>query len=617
MPDSYLNFKVYRATAEAGPYTLVATLSDQTTVSEAHDVPHPGNNVIIRVLNSNWLEAGDIINEVGNGGGQYQVISVDSATQITAKYLDIPMNTHYGNVIPVGTQIVPGSFVSQQNPPPGTTYYFKVEANTLNGESFIYNIVSIDGDPVVDSGQIQWVKKLGGTDALTTAACSGVAIDSLGNIIVVGRFVGTVNFGGISKTSAGASVEDIFIAKYNLVGNLIWVQAFGTQLVDWGLAVAVDVNNNIIFTGYFSKVPSGIPPTTINFGGDTFTSNGARDIFLVKFNSNGVHQWSKQIGGTGEDYSYSVAIDSLGDIIICGQFASTVNFGTVGAPINRTAIGTADIFVAKYQSDGTPMWANQYGSTSINIARGICVDSLNNIWVTGQYFSTITIGPNTFSSSGIDQFLLKLNPAGGHLFSRQMFGTGTIGYDVACNSSNQVVVTGATNSAANYGGGTVTPPFTAAISLAKYNSNGSYIYGKLYGGEMFSSDSGYSVAFDDFGNVLITGVALGKLRLSDTVIWYGTGARDAWIAKFDNSNSSTGPNHIWSHRFWDEFSGSGLGISFSPSNNRVVLVGSFGGKCNFKHGDDFSGIAAPPDGTPTTLDSNPSNLNGFIATFNI
>src|SRR5512134_278321 len=131
-----------------------------------------------------------------------------------------------------------------------------------------------------------------------------VAVDGMGNVVVAGRFSGTVDFGGGNLVSALGS-PDIFVAKYNAAGVHQWSRRFGDTLDDYGQSVAVDASANVFVTGYFRL--------TVNFGGSDLVSAGSdADIFVAKFNASGTHQWSQRFGSTGGDHGLSVAVDESG-----------------------------------------------------------------------------------------------------------------------------------------------------------------------------------------------------------------------------------------------------------------------------------------------------------------
>ena len=165
----------------------------------------------------------------------------------------------------------------------------------------------------------QWAKGVGGTD---WDGIFATTIDTQGNIYVVGIFNSpTITFGSTTLTNNGE--EDIFIAKYNSNGNVLWAKSAGGIYEDRALSVIVDASGNIVVTGSFNS-------PTITFGTTTLTNNGNYNIFIAKYNNNGDVLWAKSAGSNDEDFVSSiVAVDATGNIIIAGSFSSpTITFGS-------------------------------------------------------------------------------------------------------------------------------------------------------------------------------------------------------------------------------------------------------------------------------------------------
>jgi hypothetical protein len=158
---------------------------------------------------------------------------------------------------------------------------------------------------------------------------------------------------------------------------------------------------------------------------------------------------ANQAGGTGEDYGFSIAIDSSGNSYVTGYFYSTASFGTT----TLTSSGNYDIFVAKLDSDGNWLWANQAGGTSWDYGLGIAIDSSGNSYVTGYFQGTASFGTTTITSSGnYDIFVAKLDSDGSWLGANQAGGTGRDdARSIATDSSGNCYVTGLFEETASFG----------------------------------------------------------------------------------------------------------------------------------------------------------------------
>jgi uncharacterized delta-60 repeat protein len=187
-----------------------------------------------------------------------------------------------------------------------------------------------------------------------------------------------------------------------------------------------------------------------------------------------------QWGTESTEYVYSVALDSNDNIYVTGTTAGTM-YGT--------NFGEMDLFLTKYTSDGSLVWARQWGTSLTETAYGVVVDLNNDIYVTG--FTTGSLDGTNIGE--YDIFLSKYTSDGSSLWTKQ-WGTDSwdSGYSVAIDSYNNIYVTG-------YAGG----GFTSDMFLDKYTSDGSLVWTKQWG--TFGGDSGVSLTIDMNDNLYVTG----------------------------------------------------------------------------------------------------------------
>jgi len=189
------------------------------------------------------------------------------------------------------------------------------------------------------------------------------------------------------NTNSGS--RDIFLIKFNSSGTKIWTKQLGTSKNDEGYKVTKDSSGNIYVTGYTGG------------GLDGNTNSGDSDIILVKYNSSGTKQWTKQLGTSSYDVGYGVITDSSDNIYVTGR--------THGDLDGNTSSGESDIFLVKYNSSGTKQWTKQLGSSGWDWGNGVTTDSSGNIYVTG--YTNGGLDGNTNSGSN-DIFLVKYNSSG-------------------------------------------------------------------------------------------------------------------------------------------------------------------------------------------------------------
>jgi hypothetical protein len=272
----------------------------------------------------------------------------------------------------------------------GNVTFGTIPVSSLGGfDIFVFTCGNLDG--VISS-----VLTVGGTQ---NEAVKDVAIDGAGSIFIAGSFSGTTNFGSIPKTSNN-STTDAYVAKFNSAGVAQWVATGGGTSSDLAEKIAIDNTGSAIITGrYFG---------TTTFGAFSQTALGIDDIFVAKYNSSGVIQWLQSAGGYNSDTVYDIITDTAGGIYLTGSYAGTAIFGSLFKSSQGSSI---DIYLAKYDSGGTPQWLQSAGSISNDEARGIALDASGSVYVSGYFFGGTLFGNNNLSSAGNeDVFIAKYNP---------------------------------------------------------------------------------------------------------------------------------------------------------------------------------------------------------------
>ncbi len=384
---------------------------------------------------------------------------------------------------------------------------------------------------------------------------SAVATDASDNIVVMGDFYGSVDFGGGALTSAG--VEDVFVARFDANGNHLWSLSFGDADDQYAAGVAVDASGNVIMIGTFYG--------TMDFGGGPLTSvGGSYDVFLAKFDAAGNHLWSKRYGDANDDLGGGVATDGSGNIFVIGDFWGTIDFG--GGAI--TSGGYFDVFVARLDPDGNHVWSRGFGDTTLQEGRGIAVDGSDHVVVTGFFHGSMDFGGGPLTSAGsADIFVARFDASGNHLWS-QNYGDENeqYGLAVATDASNNMVVTGYYWGGVDFGGGVLTSAGLDDIYVVSLDPTGNHNWSRRFGDA--AAQFGRSVAIDGSGNVVVTGEFSGTADFGGGVLT-SAGAEDIYIAAFDAAG-----NHIQSQRFGDAGSQYGSAVAIDGSGE-VVATGHF------------------------------------------
>lgn len=227
-------------------------------------------------------------------------------------------------------------------------------------------------------------------------------------------------------------------------------------------------------------------------------------------------------------------------------------------------------------------------STSGLMTTDVATDGLGNIYTTGSFEGTVTVGGLSLTSlEGTDVFVAKFNRFGTVQWLRRGGGSNFAtesGESIAVDGSGNVYVTGTFSNNANFntpsatGKNELVSAGASDIFVAKYNTSGALQW--LVRGGGTSGDIGYGIAVDGSGNVYVTG-SFGLTANFNTPSATGSnelvsaGASDVFVAKYNTSGVVQ-----WLRRGGGTSSDEGTGIGVDGTGN-VYVVGTFNGTANF------------------------------------
>lgn len=317
-------------------------------------------------------------------------------------------------------------------------------------------------------------------------------------------------------------------------------------------------------------------------------------FFLVSFGQNITLNWSKSLGGTGEDRGNAMTIDSKGNIYTTGNFKETVDFDTGPDEFILTSKGEDDIYVQKSDINGNLIWAISFGSEyTLDYGESIVVDDEDNIYVTGSFQGTIDFDPNEnimnlTSNGGSDIFILKLDPLGNLLWAKNFGGSGyeysnhinvdNLGCIYACGSINSG------NIDFDLGEGTCyLSSNNGPIFILKLDSSGGFLWAKNMGGyDSVNYHWGKSICVDNQYNVYFTGVYSGINSDFDPnegiFNMTSNGKNDIFIMKLNSSGS-----FVWAKTIGGTEDDRGKCITLDNSNC-IIVTGTYGNTVDFDPG---------------------------------
>ncbi len=410
----------------------------------------------------------------------------------------------------------------------GTTYYYRVQAYNSSGNSAYSNTASATTQ--------------GGTGV--PAAPGSLSATSVSSTQI------NLAWADTSGNETGFKIErSTATAPWAQIGT---AGANATSYASTGLAAS---------TAYSYRVRAN------NTAGDSGYSNTA-SATTAGAGGAGAHIWSKDFGGTGAfdaAVPWSMAVDDLGEVAITGTVANIVNLGSG----TLTSAGSTDIFVAKYASNGTPLWSKRIGSTMGDVGKAVAMDGSGSVYVTGYFRGTVDFGGGPVSTSLTSAFLVKYSSTGLHQWSKKLStsGSGTDeGTAVAADVNGNVVVGGSVYQTSDFGGGPLTSAGAQDVFLAKFSSSGTHTWSKRFGGA--SDDVVSKVALDGSGNVVATGYFSGSSNFGGGTL-SSAGAKDIFVAKYSSAGA-----HVWSKRIGGSLDDVANSVAADGSGN-VVITGNF------------------------------------------
>jgi type IX secretion system substrate protein len=364
-------------------------------------------------------------------------------------------------------------------------------------------------------GNFVWAKEAGG-DFDAHGTC--ITIDATGNIYIGGYFnCDTLHLGAVNLLNVGGSYN-AFVAKYNSSGVAQWAQGGSGDAQNYVRAIVVDASSNVYITGSYAS-------DAITFSGNSIvnaTGSGTNDVFIAKFDNTGTFQWLKantsNSATSGDAIAYGIGTDASGNVYVGGMFGSDyIRFGIDSLANN----GYNDIFVVKYNTNGTLQWLKSAGGSDDDQALGLASDGSGNVYITGHIGSSTTAsfgGTHTITNANqsLTTFVAKYNNAG-----ITQWAVGSMSDDYTTNVGNDITLDASGNpyiigyfSSDSLGLGAVTLYNNAFYSnqgvddsmdifVAKYKASGSLSWARSTGNT--GNDYGYGIATGLNNSVYITG----------------------------------------------------------------------------------------------------------------
>jgi hypothetical protein len=261
-------------------------------------------------------------------------------------------------------------------------------------------------------GALLWRQYLGssGSESSVSMALAG---PELSHLYISGATDGTL----VTPTRGG---QDLFLARYDILGNQTWVRQFGSSMLDFAGSMAADHAGNAIVAG----------STDGSFIG---SNRGRRDLFVQKYDSHGALQWTHQDGTTMDDVAVDVAVDRQDNIYIAGY---TQNGSLIGGTPR-----SYDAFLRKISPEGAVLWTRQLVSNQLDYGIAVAVAADGLVYMGGQTTGSLE-GTN---AGGFDAYYAVFGQDG-VMHALEQFGSSRHDdiQDIAANRRGDIVFVGGT-----------------------------------------------------------------------------------------------------------------------------------------------------------------------------
>ncbi len=430
-----------------------------------------------------------------------------------------------------------------------------------------------------EQAQVVWARSAGGP---TSDAAYAVALAPDGGAITTGYFTSYAVFSPATQQEvawASAGDTDIFITKHGPDGQLSWVAAAGGSGPDAGHGVSVLPDGSFYVVGSYSRFAVFGVRDPIQ---RVLPSSGLRDVFVARYNSNGTLRFAVRAGGYKDDEAFAVDTLDNGSAFVTGYFTDLATFGA-REPGETTlpAAGAQDIFVARYNNDGTLAWAERGGGPATDVGTGIAA------YPDG---SCVVVGYVSLRSKDVREgmekawrraaYVARFDGQGKRLWLHEIAGSDdTAAEAVAALPNGDSVVVGGFKGTVTFGRGeanetTLSAGNTRDAFFARFDEDGALVWAKRAGSNRGDTQPYAVSAFDDgtfaAGGYFTRDLVLGPGEPNETTLT-AKGGQDVFAATFGPDGSVN-----------QAFHGGGtndqaiIGIACAPEGN-FVAAGAFRG----------------------------------------
>ena len=350
----------------------------------------------------------------------------------------------------------------------------------------------------------QWARQYGSEN--TSNQLKSLVSDNANHVFAFTDFEHEFTINGNTYVSEGES--DLLFYSIDEDGNIDWVVHEGGIGKEIAQQIKCDIDGNIYLMGKFVN--------TLTINGVSYESNGTFDMFLAKYSNNGDFEWCKTFGGPNSESLVSIFIQ-YGVITVAGRF---YDYTVIEEDTLVSQSGT-DILLAKFNTDGDLLNTHTIGGESVDMVSSMDFDVYGNIYITGDFYQTISFGDDTFDAGDmLGIYIAKYDPSFNLQWAYQIDGDDLKpGVKIGVSSEGECTVSGSYSSNLHFGSTSLnTTVSDEDIFLANFSTEGEVNWAQRFHSN--SAESVFDLKVDRLGGIYMTGYYLTSITFGSYTVSY-------------------------------------------------------------------------------------------------
>lgn len=407
-----------------------------------------------------------------------------------------------------------------------------------------------------------WITSASGYQA--SIISQSIAVDKAGNSYITGCFTNKVTLGSTTLTATKGkytSTEfDLFVARLDAAGKVLWAVSAGGPEAVCGQAVAVTDTGEVFVAGRFRG--------SFGAGGMTLNTSAVPNLLVARLSSAGKWAWVKAPSTTHSSVPHALALGPNKTLTVAGYVAGTSTY-PAGKVIPKDL--SADLLLTQYSQDGTHKWVASYGSKQDDRFKALVVDAKGDLYAAGYFGGTVKLGSQTVTAVAQSEALVARFKASGAVeWALASSSKWNSAYGVAlAMGPTGLYLAGTFSGVTSLGGLTLIPKSLYATSsfVAQMDSAGKVSWVRALVGDMnvqanaLAADSGGVTVVGEFTDTAYLGTA--KLT---------TSGKDMFLAGLNPKGV-----FLWAQQTQKSNSATAKALSVADSPKGLFVTGRFGG----------------------------------------